>query len=237
MAWIELHDTIWEHHKTVKLCDELAISEVQAVGHLVSLWQFAMRNAPETGDLSSWDDCGIAKAARWQTHDAPISNAEGFCNALRNAKLLDGHKIHDWDEFTLHFKSVRQRVERKRELVRERVRNYRQKQCNANVTLEKKNVTQCNADTKPNLTIPNHTKPKQTIPPDFESVKSYCLARTNGIDPQAFIDFYEARGWMIGKNKMKSWEAAVRTWERNSKNAPQKPTQPNDPYAGWQRTK
>lgn len=53
------------------------------------------------------------------------------------------------------------------------------------------------------------------IPPKVDEVKAYCEERKNGIDPQRFIDYYEARGWMIGKNKMKDWKAAVRTWERN----------------------
>ena len=51
-------------------------------------------------------------------------------------------------------------------------------------------------------------------PPSFDDVCDYCLERNNGIDAQAFIDFYESKGWMIGKNKMKDWKAAVRTWER-----------------------
>lgn len=54
-------------------------------------------------------------------------------------------------------------------------------------------------------------------PPDVESVKRYCHERDNNVDAQAFVDFYEAKGWMVGKNKMKDWKAAVRTWERNQK--------------------
>lgn len=54
--------------------------------------------------------------------------------------------------------------------------------------------------------------------PSLEDVKSYCAQRSNHIDPEAFIDFYESKGWMIGKNKMKDWRSAVRTWERNSDN-------------------
>jgi hypothetical protein len=38
--------------------------------------------------------------------------------------------------------------------------------------------------------------------------------RNNNIDAEAFIDFYSSKNWMIGKNKMKDWKAAVRTWER-----------------------
>lgn len=51
--------------------------------------------------------------------------------------------------------------------------------------------------------------------PTLEEVETYCQERKNGIDPQSFIDFYESKGWLIGKNKMKDWKAAIRTWERN----------------------
>lgn len=57
-------------------------------------------------------------------------------------------------------------------------------------------------------------KTKHFIPPSVEEVEQYCLERNNNIDAQSFIDFYESKGWMIGKNKMKDWKAAVRTWER-----------------------
>ena len=50
-------------------------------------------------------------------------------------------------------------------------------------------------------------------PPSIDEVSAYCTERNNGIDPQHFVDFYEAKGWMVGKNKMKDWKAAVRTWE------------------------
>lgn len=60
-------------------------------------------------------------------------------------------------------------------------------------------------------------KKEKFIPPVLEEVKSYCDERNNGIDPQMFIDFYQQKGWMIGKNKMKDWKAAVRTWEANRK--------------------
>ena len=52
------------------------------------------------------------------------------------------------------------------------------------------------------------------IPPTLEEVTSYCKERNNSVDPQKWYDFYAAKGWMIGKNKMKDWKAAVRTWER-----------------------
>lgn len=60
-------------------------------------------------------------------------------------------------------------------------------------------------------------KARRFIPPSVEEVEQYCIERNNNIDAQSFIDFYESKGWMIGKNKMKDWKAAVRTWERSRK--------------------
>lgn len=52
-------------------------------------------------------------------------------------------------------------------------------------------------------------------PPTLEEVTEYCNLRSNNVDPNTFIDFYSSKGWLIGKNKMKDWKAAVRTWEKN----------------------
>jgi uncharacterized protein YdaU (DUF1376 family) len=69
------------------------------------------------------------------------------------------------------------------------------------------------------------------IPPKIEDVKNYCSERNNGIDAEQFFDYYESRGWMIGKNKMKDFKAAIRTWERNNKDKPSKPIDTED-YIG-----
>ena len=57
-------------------------------------------------------------------------------------------------------------------------------------------------------------KERNIIPPTLEMVSNYCKERTNKIDPAYFISWNEARGWMMGKNKMKDWQAAIRTWEQ-----------------------
>lgn len=62
------------------------------------------------------------------------------------------------------------------------------------------------------------------VKPSFDDVAAYCTERANGIDPGAFMDYYEANGWMIGKNKMKDWRAAIRTWERNHDKGQKTPT-------------
>lgn len=56
---------------------------------------------------------------------------------------------------------------------------------------------------------------KRFVPPDVGEVMAYCLERRNGIDPASFVDYYQARGWKLGKGQpMKDWRAAVRTWEK-----------------------
>lgn len=67
-------------------------------------------------------------------------------------------------------------------------------------------------------------------PPTLEEVKSYCSERKNSVDAETFINFYESKGWMIGKNKMKDWKAAVRTWEQKDKQSAKPFTKSN--YSG-----
>lgn len=51
-------------------------------------------------------------------------------------------------------------------------------------------------------------------PPTVDEVRDYCRERGNTVDAERFVDFYAAKGWMVGKNRMKDWKAAVRTWEK-----------------------
>lgn len=53
------------------------------------------------------------------------------------------------------------------------------------------------------------------VTPSLDEVADYCSERNNGVDPQRFLDYYTSNGWMVGKNRMKDWKAAVRTWETN----------------------
>tara|TARA_R100001244_G_scaffold65145_1_gene53942 strand:+ start:797 stop:1432 length:636 start_codon:yes stop_codon:yes gene_type:complete len=58
--------------------------------------------------------------------------------------------------------------------------------------------------------------------PKLDEVKDYCILRQNNIDAEAFMDFYESKGWVVGKNsKMKDWRACVRTWEKRETKKPQ----------------
>ena len=62
---------------------------------------------------------------------------------------------------------------------------------------------------------------KRFVPPTVEEVAAYCKERKNGIDAQAFLDFYSSKNWMIGKTKMTDWRAAIRTWEARRRAEPE----------------
>lgn len=61
---------------------------------------------------------------------------------------------------------------------------------------------------------------KRFTPPTVEEVEAYCFERNNKVDAERFVDFYASNGWRVGKNPMKDWKAAVRTWEKREDNSP-----------------
>ena len=64
--------------------------------------------------------------------------------------------------------------------------------------------------------VPGEKKTRKAFsPPSVDEVKAYCSERKNSVDAEKFVDYYSSNGWMVGKNKMKDWKAAVRTWEKN----------------------
>lgn len=64
------------------------------------------------------------------------------------------------------------------------------------------------------------TKRKRFEKPTLSEIKQYCIERKNNVDAQHFYDYYESNGWKVGKNSMKDWKAAVRTWERSEYRKP-----------------
>lgn len=90
-------------------------------------------------------------------------------------------------------------------------------------------VTECNAtdkirEDKNRLDNNIEGKRKRFTPPTVSDVRAYCAERGNNVDAQRFVDFYTSNGWLVGKNHMKDWKAAVRTWEqRNGKKDDGKP--------------
>ena len=158
--------------------------------------------------------------------------------ALEQLQMIvtDGERfrIAGWEEY----QNV-EGLDKIREQTRKRVAKYRERQalkalpaCNVtgNATVTQGNAIEEEREKESDIRNKNNNMGdpadaperkryarKPFNPPTVEEVREYCTERGNTVDPEAFIDFYESKGWMIGKNKMKDWKAAVRTWEQGDK--------------------
>lgn len=97
-----------------------------------------------------------------------------------------------------------------------------------------------NLQPKPIQTIPNHTNKKREaptsprfVPPTVDEVRAYCRSKGYNLDAEAFVAFYESKGWVVGKSRMKSWKAACTTWakRRQADSAPKEVATVGDRYS------
>ena len=84
--------------------------------------------------------------------------------------------------------------------------------------------------------VKDKVKVKRFVKPTVYDIEEYCIGRNNVVDAQKFFDYYSSNGWKVGKNPMKDWKAAVRTWEKNS-NENKKVSQPKQVLTAWQQAR
>jgi hypothetical protein len=144
MAWIESHQSLLTHRKTIKLARLLDCSKFTVIGHLHALWWWALDNAP-SGDLSSIDAADIAECAGW------TGDALAFVDALADSGFLDrdGEElyVHDWDDYAGKL------IEQRRASA-DRVREWRDAQKSETRTQRVRN----------DVTVPNSTGPDSSPP-------------------------------------------------------------------------
>lgn len=114
----------------------------------------------------------------------------------------------------------------------DRKREYRQR-----IETDRTNVRQISDKTPPEIEIEleiekeseieldssaksTTTKRKRFEKPTISDIEQYCIERNNNVNAEQFFDYYESNGWRVGKNSMKDWKAAVRTWERSEYRKP-----------------
>jgi len=74
-------------------------------------------------------------------------------------------------------------------------------------------------------------------PPTPEEVREYARSIDYwSLSAEQFVDFYSAKGWLIGRNKMKDWKAAVRTWRHKDEKDGKKTGRPKQGEPGWEAT-
>ncbi len=191
MAWLELHQTLPQNKKTLRLMSLLRIDTPQAVGHLCMLWLWAIDNAPE-GDLKPFLDGEIAYIAGWK------KKPSDFVEALMASGFLNAEKeIHDWCNYA-------GKLIDKRKSDAERKKQTRQ-MSNGHPT-----DIQRTSNGSPTEVAGNSTVPYSTVHKDLKD-STYAREKSVEIDDdenpekapskteEAFNQFWEAYPRKIGK--------------------------------------
>nr|DAV49736.1 MAG TPA: DnaD like replication protein [Caudoviricetes sp.] len=114
-------------------------------------------------------------------------------------------------------REYRQRIETDRTNVQTNLRQISEKSPpEIEIELEKEIKIEKEIDSSASTT----TKRKRFEKPSISDIKQYCMERNNNVNAEHFFDYYESNGWKVGKNSMKDWKAAVRTWERSEYRKP-----------------
>lgn len=95
------------------------------------------------------------------------------------------------------------------------------------------NITSINSTSidNNNYVIVIGQKQKKFVKPSLKEISDYCKERNNDVNPERFLNYYEANGWKVGRNNMKDWKAAIRTWEVNCRSSGGKKN--NEEIDGW----
>jgi hypothetical protein len=190
--WIKTEHTLPDKPEVDRLAGILGIDHDAVVGKLIRFWIWGDQQSV-SGDALSVTETFIDR----------VVSCAGFAKALQEVGWLQSRKsgflIPNFDRH--NGKSAKARALTKSRMQRSRD-DVSVTKSSPEKRREEKNKT--NTGDKPRF-----------VAPTVEEVGQYCRERANGIDPQAFVDFYESKGWKIGKNSMKDWQASVRTWERN----------------------
>ena len=170
-----------------------------------SLLEVASQSNPR-GDISSFDpECHAVTLQALQKQIVTI------LDFMHQKDMINKNEICKWGKRQFGSESL------------ERVRKYRENNKNKNVTdvtvtpCNVTSVTSVNVTPEENIkTLSSDKKNKRFSEPSLDEIADYCKERNNGVDASAWLNHYQAKGWMIGNAKMKDWKAAVRTWEKRS---------------------
>lgn len=168
---------------------------------------FLTENIPYTGQV-------LANELGFET--STVELALKILASLGMISEIDGYiQIEGWDDHQSADKLEQIREQNRIRKQKERERKQIAMSRDGHVT-----VTQCHAtdiDKEIDKDIDKDINVRRFTPPTPTEVQQYCSESGHYIDADAFVDFYNSKNWMVGKNKMKDWKSAVRNWERRDK--------------------
>jgi hypothetical protein len=236
MAYIELHQAVFDHRKTIEVADSLDLPEVYVVGHLAALWAWAIDNC-QSGVLPSSHRV-IARGARWP------GDPNLFVTSLITSgyvdQTLDGLLIHDWPDYGGKLIAKRQANAAKQARYRERQEGSELRNQSVTDTLpsrypleksrvEKSRVEKNISPPTPSPGEPTTPKPKTIKTPvpdnfidqipvgvvqDMSDEQGMSLAEI-GFETGKMVDYYRSKG-----ERRVDWVAAWRNWMRSDYRKP-----------------
>lgn len=209
--WIKVEKSTARKPEVLRIADILGIHPDHAFGLCVRFWQWCDDQLTD----------GHARGVTIVTLDSVFGHA-GFVPALVEVGWLlarngaaSGSPVGSLEvpHFDRHLsESAKNRAlsgERKKKQRSKTVPEMSRQERDKSVTREEKRREDSSQDSNP-----SKKGASRFVEPSLDEVAEYCLERKNGVDPQAFVDFYASKGWKVGNQPMKDWQAAVRTWEK-----------------------
>lgn len=232
MAWIQSHQELRTHPKTLRLARLLSVSPITAIGHLHCLWWWCLDYA-QHGDLSTFDHLDIAIAAGWD------GDADTFIAAMESAGFLDVDaftiSVHDWPEYGGR---LIERREKNAECMRaarsdavQDTCNARAEHVNARARLEKSKRREEKSreeDIKTVSALSREKKRTTAFPEHFDPPYDWADSEL-GMSPLVVDRHVERmRDWALSKGETrKDWTAFARNWLRKAHDDPQPRAGPN----------
>jgi hypothetical protein len=220
--WLKIREDLHEDPAVLRMAAALETRPEHVVGYCLRFWGWVSRNV----SLENRDACPSASVV-----GVPILSIEsvlhlpGFLPLLREVGWLEYDETAKPIVVTIpKFERHLSETAKQRALAAEKKRRQRAEKDGKFVP---KNQDKCPPKTgtreekrredliKGNTPLNNPLA--RFVKPTLAEVAAYCAERRNAIEAQAFIDHYESNGWRVGKVPMKDWQAAVRNWEKNSR--------------------
>ena len=197
--WIKIEHATIDKPEVMVLAERLDMETDEVVGKLLRFWIWVDRNVSEkcprfVGTLSGLDR---------------VVFGSGFAQALIDVGWLSYEagefSVPNYEQHLSHTAKTRAKDSKRKKETRT-LSGQNADKTRTHSGLEKR---------REEKSIKRKAAPSQKFaPPTAEQVREYCQSRGNSVDPEQFIDHYEANGWIRGKSKLKDWKAAVRTWEK-----------------------
>lgn len=216
--WIKIDKALTDKPEVFQISEILGIDEFAVAGRLLRFWSWwdshshDGRHAPSVTKVRFDRDAG----------------RDGWCDALIEVGWLiedeNGLSIPNFDRHLgSSAKKRAQSAKRSRTYRDEPSRTKRDAKSDGSVTNSVTREEEIREEER--RSIKKESKPKKRfIPPSVDEVAAYVRERAAlgrpHVDAGRFVDHYTANGWKVGKNSMKDWKAAVRTWERSSVEQP-----------------